>query len=118
MSSAPTPVTPATGGAHDAHGAARTGRIAWLVVLGLLAVLRRFAWLGTALRQPRTLALFGTSALLLGCNWLLYVWAVNGGRVLDAGLEGRNYRVRWAAADGRRIDFIVDAETGQIISGG
>lgn len=40
------------------------------------------------------------------------------GRVLDAGLEGRNYRVRWAAADGRRIDFIVDAETGQIISGG
>jgi len=40
------------------------------------------------------------------------------GRVLDAGLEGRNYRVRWAAADGRRIDFIVDAETGQILSGG
>lgn len=40
------------------------------------------------------------------------------GRVLDAGLEGRNYRVRWATADGRRIDFIVDAETGQIISGG
>ena len=40
------------------------------------------------------------------------------GRVLDAGLEGRNYRVRWATADGRRIDFIVDAETGQILSGG
>ena len=40
------------------------------------------------------------------------------GRVLDAGLEGRNYRVRWAANDGRRIDFIVDAETGQILSGG
>jgi uncharacterized membrane protein YkoI len=40
------------------------------------------------------------------------------GRVLDAGLEGRNYRVRWATTDGRRIDFIVDAETGQILSGG
>jgi uncharacterized membrane protein YkoI len=40
------------------------------------------------------------------------------GRVLDAGREGRNYRVRWAADDGRRIDFIVDAETGQILSGG
>ncbi|AAK24731.1 hypothetical protein EIB18_14675 [Caulobacter vibrioides] len=40
------------------------------------------------------------------------------GRVLDAGLEGDNYRVRWAAADGRRIDFIVDAQTGQILSGG
>lgn len=40
------------------------------------------------------------------------------GRVLDAGLEGNNYRVRWATADGRRIDFIVDAQTGQILSGG
>lgn len=38
------------------------------------------------------------------------------GRVLDAGLEGPNYRVRWATTDGRRIDFIVDARTGQILS--
>jgi hypothetical protein len=42
------------------------------------------------------------------------------GRLLDAGLEktpdGRTvYRVRWAAASGRRIDFIVDAATGAII---
>ena len=63
-------------------------RSAWSLVfmLGLLALLRRFAWLGPVLRQPRTLALFGLSALLLGCNWLLYVWAVNAGRVLDASL--------------------------------
>jgi len=38
------------------------------------------------------------------------------GRVLDAGLEGTHYRVRWATSDGRRIDFIVDAQTGQILS--
>lgn len=42
------------------------------------------------------------------------------GHMLDAGLEpgpgGRPaYRVRWAAQGGRRIDFIVDAATGQII---
>ena len=63
-------------------------RSAWslLFVFGLLAVLRRFAWLGPVLRQPRTLALFTLSALLLACNWLLYVWAVNAGRVLDASL--------------------------------
>ncbi len=63
-------------------------RSAWslAVVLGLLLVLRRFAWLGPVLRQPRTLALFGFSALLLAGNWLLYVWAVNAGRVLDASL--------------------------------
>jgi uncharacterized membrane protein YkoI len=45
------------------------------------------------------------------------------GRLLDAGLEqgpgGRSvYRVRWATEDGRRIDFIVDAQSGQILSGG
>lgn len=41
------------------------------------------------------------------------------GRPLDAGMEqwsGRPvYRVRWAAEDGRRIDYIVDAETGAIL---
>ncbi len=43
------------------------------------------------------------------------------GRLLDSGIEtgdgGRSvYRVRWAAADGRRIDFIADAQTGAILS--
>lgn len=40
------------------------------------------------------------------------------GRLLNAGREGANYRIRWAAEDGRRIDFIVDSRTGQILSGG
>jgi hypothetical protein len=43
-----------------------------------------------------------------------------GGRQLDANVEdwsGRTvYRVRWAAANGRRIDYIVDARTGEILS--
>lgn len=55
-------------------------------VFGLLVLLRRFGWILPVLRQPRTLALFALSALLLACNWLLYVWAVNTGRVLDASL--------------------------------
>ena len=42
------------------------------------------------------------------------------GRPLDAGLEqdpdGRPvYRVRWGAANGRRIDYIIDAQTGAIL---
>jgi uncharacterized membrane protein YkoI len=45
------------------------------------------------------------------------------GSLLDAGLEtaadGRPvYRVRWAAADGRRIDYLVDAKTGAVIRSG
>lgn len=42
------------------------------------------------------------------------------GRLLDAGTENRGdrmvYRVRWQANDGRRIDYIVDASTGAILS--
>jgi Peptidase propeptide and YPEB domain len=42
------------------------------------------------------------------------------GRELDAGLEqwgGRPaYRVRWAGPGGRRIDYMVDAESGAILS--
>ncbi|MCF8504226.1 MAG: PepSY domain-containing protein [Caulobacter sp.] len=41
------------------------------------------------------------------------------GRLLDAGLENHGgrpvYRVRWQAANGQRIDFLVDARSGAII---
>jgi uncharacterized membrane protein YkoI len=44
------------------------------------------------------------------------------GRVLDAGIEYFGdrpiYRVRWITTDGRRIDYMVDATTGAIMSGG
>jgi chloramphenicol-sensitive protein RarD len=56
------------------------------VVLVLLAVLRRWAWLRDIVRVPRTLATFALSALLLSANWLVYVWAVNNGRVVDSSL--------------------------------
>jgi uncharacterized membrane protein YkoI len=40
------------------------------------------------------------------------------GRLLDASPMGANYRIVWLTNDGRRIDFVVDAGTGQILSGG
>jgi len=55
-------------------------------MLVLLTVLRRWAWLHDAVRLPRTLATFALSALLLSANWLVYVWAVNNGRVVDSSL--------------------------------
>jgi uncharacterized membrane protein YkoI len=43
------------------------------------------------------------------------------GRQLDAGLEYQGerpiYRVRWMTKDGRRIDYLIDAATGAILSG-
>lgn len=63
-------------------------RTLWCMVfvLGLLALLRRWAWLGEVLKQPRVLAAFAVSALLLSLNWLVYVWAVQNDHVLDASL--------------------------------
>jgi hypothetical protein len=40
------------------------------------------------------------------------------GRLLDASPAGSNYRIVWITPDGRRIDFIVDASSGAILSGG
>jgi len=60
----------------------------WSLVfmLGLLLLLKRFAWLPQALRQPRVVAVFIASALLLSINWLVYVWAVSQGRVIETSL--------------------------------
>jgi hypothetical protein len=44
------------------------------------------------------------------------------GRQLDAGLEYQGdqpiYRVRWMTRDGRRVDYLINATTGAILSGG
>ena len=63
-------------------------RIVWSLVflVGVLALRRQWAWLGQVSRQPRVLAAFAASALLLACNWLTYLWAVNNGHVIDASL--------------------------------
>jgi len=63
-------------------------RSVWSLVflLGLLALLRRWAWLRQLAAQPRRLALFAMSALLLTGNWLVYVMAVQTGHVIEASL--------------------------------
>lgn len=63
-------------------------RMVWSLafVLIALALRRQWAWLREAVRQPRLLAGFTVSALLLSGNWFIYIWAVNSGRVVDASL--------------------------------
>lgn len=55
-------------------------------VLLLLAALQRWGWLVELRGRPKRLGLFALSALLLSCNWLVYVWAVNHDRVIDSSL--------------------------------
>jgi chloramphenicol-sensitive protein RarD len=39
-----------------------------------------------ALRSPRTLAWLSLSSLLIATNWVLFIWAVNTGKVMDSAL--------------------------------
>jgi chloramphenicol-sensitive protein RarD len=63
-------------------------RSAWSLVflLGVLALLRRWAWLAVLLKSPRQLLLPLASGLLLALNWLLYVYAVQSAQVVEASL--------------------------------
>ncbi|MEO8155997.1 MAG: EamA family transporter RarD [Rhizobacter sp.] len=63
-------------------------RVLWslLFVVIVLSVRRQWGWLKPVLRQPRVLATFTASAVLLSINWLTYIWAVNSGHVIDASL--------------------------------
>jgi chloramphenicol-sensitive protein RarD len=62
-------------------------RMLWslLFLVIVLAVRRQWAWL-RIVRQPKVLASFVASAILLSLNWLIYIWAVNNGHVIEASL--------------------------------
>lgn len=61
-------------------------RVVWTFVLlaVFLLVTRRTAWLGVIRHNPKWLALTFIAALLIGTNWLTYVWAVTHDQVLAA----------------------------------
>jgi chloramphenicol-sensitive protein RarD len=50
----------------------------------LLAVSKGWSKIRSALSQPRTIAVLCMTALLIGGNWLLYVYSVTGGHILAA----------------------------------
>jgi chloramphenicol-sensitive protein RarD len=62
-------------------------RMLWslLFLLVVLAVRKQWAWLNLV-RQPRVFGSFVASAVLLSVNWLIYIWAVNNGHVIEASL--------------------------------
>jgi chloramphenicol-sensitive protein RarD len=63
-------------------------RIVWafFFLLIVLASRRQWTWIARVSRQPRILAGFAASALLLSVNWYIYIWAVNSDHVVDASL--------------------------------
>ena len=64
-------------------------RIVWsfVVLLLLAAGMHRHGalWRGVP-ASGRLVALYGAAGLLIGCNWYLYIWAVNAGLVVETSL--------------------------------
>jgi len=63
-------------------------RIIWslLVVGALILFSRRGAALRRAIADRRVLLMLGGSATLIAANWLIYIWAVNHGHVLESSI--------------------------------
>jgi chloramphenicol-sensitive protein RarD len=63
-------------------------RVLWSALLGsvLLLFWKHPGWLRELIDNPRRLAVLVLSGSLIACNWLIYVWAVNNGRMLEASL--------------------------------
>ncbi|MBR0567812.1 EamA family transporter RarD [Azoarcus sp. L1K30] len=66
-------------------------RVLWsLVFLAALIALvpgaGRFSAIGAVLRQPRLTALLALTASLTGSNWLVFVWSIDAGRLIEASL--------------------------------
>ncbi len=63
-------------------------RVLWSAIfLGLiLAVRRQWDWMNSIRTRPRISLAFIASAAMLGANWVIYIWAVNADRIIDASL--------------------------------
>ncbi len=63
-------------------------RVAWsfFFLLPLVVLQRQWGEFVSILKKPRMLLVLFSTAILVGANWLLYVWAVNNNYLLQASL--------------------------------
>ncbi|MGQ0501838.1 MAG: EamA family transporter RarD [Panacagrimonas sp.] len=63
-------------------------RIAWCTVFvaGYLFWKQGLRWLPATLARPRAVPMLIASSLLISVNWVLYIWAVNSGYVVETSL--------------------------------
>lgn len=63
-------------------------RIIWtfVLILMLLIIMRQWSWLSVIRQNPKWLLLTAVSGAIISINWLVYVWAVNHDRLLEASL--------------------------------
>jgi len=63
-------------------------RILWSVIFLMFVVLiqKKFILLVELCRSPKQLFIILTTSILLGANWMIYIWAVNEGFVIETSL--------------------------------
>ncbi|WP_339891272.1 EamA family transporter RarD [uncultured Alteromonas sp.] len=63
-------------------------RIIWsvLVLVGLIVALNQWTKVMAAFRNKKVMQVLLVAGILLGANWLLFIWAVNNDHILDASL--------------------------------
>ena len=63
-------------------------RIVWSAPTALVFVLLAHQWrqVAAVFRQPKVLAWLALSSALITINWIIFIWAVNSGRVLETSL--------------------------------
>lgn len=65
-----------------------THRVIWsfFFMVALISISRQWPQLRRLLHMPKKLALLALSAVLIGGNWLLFIWSVNNNHMLEASL--------------------------------
>ncbi len=63
-------------------------RIIWtfVAILAIMTVTQRWQWLTTIRQNPKLILYTAVSGAIISVNWLVYVWAVNHDRILEASL--------------------------------
>lgn len=63
-------------------------RFAWsfLIMAVLISLRKEWGQIWQAVRNVRTLGIYALAICLLALNWLIFIWAVNDGHVIDASL--------------------------------
>ncbi|UPW18490.1 EamA family transporter RarD [Agarivorans sp. TSD2052] len=63
-------------------------RVIWscVFVAALLGLGKQWGAVSAVIKQPRQLATLALTSVLIGLNWLIFIWAVNNDRMLDASL--------------------------------
>lgn len=65
-----------------------THRVIWsfFFMVALISISRQWSQLKRLLHMPKKIALLALSAVLIGGNWLLFIWSVNNNHMLEASL--------------------------------